>query len=60
MIEFILKSRSWIRIRSWNPNRTVIDDQIGTEILIRRRRFDSVPLIELAYSTALSNLEKVL
>ena len=49
MIKFISKSRPSIRIRLWNPNRTVIDDRIWTEISIRQRQFDLVPLIALAY-----------
>ena len=54
MIKFISKLRSSIWICRWNPNRTVINDRIRTEILIRRRQFDLVPLIALAYSIALS------
>ena len=49
-IEIWSKSRLSIWICRWNPNRTVIDDRIQTEILIRRRWFDLVPLIALAYN----------
>ena len=55
-----MKSKLSIRIRRWNLNRTVIDDQIWTEISIWRRRFNSVLLIALAYMLKVEGSKHVL
>ena len=53
-IDFISKSRSSTRKLSLESESTLINNRIRTEILIRRRRFDSVPLIALAYTLVAS------